>query len=67
MFRHIHHCRPFADLSKFRYAGTILGEGGFFIGRGDASVPSCVLLEVGRQNLRYTYLIWVPGGVSLLW
>ena len=65
MFRHIlpNATTPLLISATFGIAGTVLAESGLaFIGLGDDSVPSWgSLLDVGRQQVQYSWLIWVPG------
>jgi peptide/nickel transport system permease protein len=65
MFRHIlpNALTPLLITATFGVAGAILVESGLaFLGMGDLSVPSWgSLLDQGRQNIDYVWLIWVPG------
>ena len=65
MFRHIlpNALAPLLISATFGVAGAVLAESGLsFIGLGDPTVASWgALLEQGRQNIRYAWLIYVPG------
>lgn len=65
MFRHIlpNVLTPLLISATFQIAGMILAESGLaFIGLGDPKAPSWGgLLDVGRKNIHYIWLIWVPG------
>lgn len=65
MFRHIlpNALTPLLISATFGIAGAVGSESGLaFIGLGDVSVPSWgVLMEQGRQNIRYGWLIYAPG------
>jgi peptide/nickel transport system permease protein len=65
MFRHIlpNVIAPLLISATFAVAGSVGAESGLaFIGLGDPSAPSWgVLLEQGRQNIRYPWLIYTPG------
>jgi peptide/nickel transport system permease protein len=65
MFRHIlpNTLTPLLISATFGIAGTVLTESSLaFIGMGDDSVPSWgSLLDVGRRQVLYSWLIWVPG------
>ncbi len=65
MFRHIlpNAVTPLLISATFGIAGAVGAESGLaFIGMGDATVPSWgILLEQGRQNIRYAWLIYAPG------
>lgn len=65
MFRHImpNAIAPLIISATFAIAGSIGAESGLaFIGLGDPTTPSWgVLMEQGRQNIRYPWLIYTPG------
>jgi peptide/nickel transport system permease protein len=65
MFRHIlpNAIAPLLISATFAIAGSVGAESGLaFIGLGDPTAPSWgVLLEQGRQNIRYPWLIYTPG------
>ncbi len=65
MFRHIlpNTLTPLLISAAFGMAGMVLAESGLaFIGLGDDSVPSWgSLLNVGRQEVSYSWIIWIPG------
>ena len=65
MFRHIlpNALTPLIISATFGIAGAIGSESGLsFVGLGDSSVASWgVLMEQGRENIRYGWLIWAPG------
>ena len=65
MFRHIlpNAIAPLLIASTFAIAGSVGAESGLaFIGLGDPTTPSWgVLLEQGRQNIHYPWLIYTPG------
>lgn len=65
MFRHIlpNAVAPLIISATFGIAGTVLGESGLsFLGFGDPSTPSWgTLLNQGRENINYTWLIYAPG------
>lgn len=65
MFRHIlpNALTPLLISATFGIAGAVGAESGLaFIGLGDVTVPSWgVLMEQGRQNIRYAWLIYAPG------
>jgi len=65
MFRHIlpNTLTPLIISATFGVAGAVGSESGLsFIGLGDPTAPSWgVLMEQGRQNIRYGWLIWSPG------
>ena len=65
MFRHIlpNTLTPLLISAAFGMAGMVLAESGLaFIGLGDDSVPSWgSLLDVGRRQVDYSWLIWIPG------
>jgi peptide/nickel transport system permease protein len=65
MFRHIlpNAVAPLLIASTFAIAGSVGAESGLaFVGLGDPTTPSWgVLLEQGRQNIRYPWLIYTPG------
>lgn len=65
MFRHIlpNTMAPLLISATFAIAGSVGMEGGLsFIGLGDPTTPSWgALMEQGRQNIRYPWLIYVPG------
>lgn len=65
MFRHIlpNVVTPLLISATFGIAGAVGSESGLaFIGLGDMTVPSWgVLMEQGRQNIRYGWLIYAPG------
>ncbi len=65
MFRHIlpNALAPLLISATFGVAGAVLAESGLsFIGLGDPTAASWgALLEQGRQNIRYAWLIYVPG------
>ena len=66
MFRHIlpNALTPLVISATFGIAGAVGAESGLsFLGLGDPTVPSWgSLLEQGRENIRYPWLIYVPGG-----
>jgi peptide/nickel transport system permease protein len=65
MFRHIlpNAIAPLLIASTFAIAGSVGAESGLaFIGLGDPTTPSWgVLLEQGRENIHYPWLIYTPG------
>ncbi|MBN8524935.1 MAG: ABC transporter permease [Planctomycetes bacterium] len=65
MFRHVlPNCMtPLLISATFGVAGSVGLESGLaFIGLGDANVPSWgMLLNQGRENIAFGWLIWVPG------
>jgi peptide/nickel transport system permease protein len=65
MFRHIlpNACTPLVISATFMVAGAVGSEAGLsFLGLGDPTVASWgALLEQGRQNIRYAWLIYAPG------
>lgn len=65
MFRHIlpNALTPLLIAATFGIAGAVTSESGLaFIGLGDPNVTSWgALLEQGRQNIAYWWLIWLPG------
>lgn len=65
MFHHImpNAVAPLIISATFAVAGSIGAESGLaFVGLGDTTVPSWgVLMEQGRQNIRYPWLIYTPG------
>lgn len=65
MFRHIlpNAMAPLLIAATFGIAGSVGAEGGLsFIGLGDPTTASWgVLMEQGRQNIRYPWLIYAPG------
>jgi peptide/nickel transport system permease protein len=65
MFCHIlpNTLAPLLISATFAIAGSVGAEGGLaFLGLGDPTTPSWgVLMEQGRQNIRYPWLIYVPG------
>jgi peptide/nickel transport system permease protein len=65
MFRHIlpNSATPLLINAAFAIAGAILVESTLaFLGLGDPLAPSWgAQLDVGRRNLHYIWLIWVPG------
>ncbi|TVR43786.1 MAG: ABC transporter permease [Planctomycetota bacterium] len=65
MFRHIlpNVLTPLLISAAFGMAGMVLAESSLaFIGMGDDTVPSWgSLLDVGRQQVSYGWLIWIPG------
>jgi peptide/nickel transport system permease protein len=65
MFRHIlpNVITPLLISATFGIAGAVGSESALaFIGLGDVTVPSWgVLMEQGRQNIRYGWLIYAPG------
>lgn len=54
---------PLLISATFGIAGAVLTESGLaFIGMGDSTVPSWgELLNQGRQNIEYAWLIYIPG------
>lgn len=70
MFRHIlpNTLTPLLISATFAFAGMVLVESSLaFIGLGDPNAPSWgALLDVGRRNIGYVWLIWVPGLVIFL-
>jgi len=65
MFRHIlpNTMTPLLISATFAFAGMVLVESSLaFLGLGDPNAPSWgALLDVGRRNIGYGWLIWVPG------
>ncbi len=65
MFRHIlpNALTPLLITATFSIAGAVTSESGLsFVGLGDPTVASWgMLLEQGRQNIQYGWLIWCPG------
>ena len=65
MFRHIlpNAVAPLLISLTFGIAGSVGAESGLaFVGLGDPTTPSWgVLMEQGRQNIRYPWLIYTPG------
>jgi peptide/nickel transport system permease protein len=65
MFRHIlPNCMtPLTISATFGIAGAVMAESGLsFLGLGDPNAASWGgLLEQGRNNIRYGWLIWCPG------
>ena len=65
MFRHIlpNALTPLLITATFGIAGAVTSESGLsFLGLGDPNVASWgSLLEQGRQNITYGWLIWLPG------
>lgn len=65
MFRHIlpNALTPLIIAATFGIAGSVGAESGLsFVGMGDVTVASWgVLLEQGRQNISYPWLIYAPG------
>jgi peptide/nickel transport system permease protein len=65
MFRHIlpNAVAPLLISLTFGIAGSVGAESALsFVGLGDPSAPSWgVLLEQGRENIRYPWLIYTPG------
>ena len=65
MFRHIlpNAVTPLLVTATFGVAGAVLSESSLsFVGLGDPTVASWgMLLEQGRQNIEYSWLIWLPG------
>jgi peptide/nickel transport system permease protein len=65
MFRHIlpNAVGPLLISLTFGIAGSVGMESGLaFIGLGDPTAPSWgVLLDQGRENIRYPWLIYTPG------
>jgi len=65
MFRHImpNAIAPLIISATFGIAGSVGAESGLaFVGLGDPTTPSWgVLMEQGRQNIRYPWLIYTPG------
>jgi peptide/nickel transport system permease protein len=65
MLRHIlpNTFAPLLISLTFGIAGSIGSESGLaFVGLGDPTTPSWgILLEQGRQNIRYPWLIYTPG------
>ncbi len=65
MFRHIlpNALTPLIISATFGIAGAVGIESGLaFVGLGDPTSSSWgILMEAGRQNIRYAWLIYVPG------
>jgi peptide/nickel transport system permease protein len=65
MFKHIlpNTMAPIIITATFSIAGATQGESGLsFLGLGDPTTASWgVLLEQGRENIRYPWLIYAPG------
>jgi peptide/nickel transport system permease protein len=65
MFRHIlpNTMAPIVITATFGVAGAVLGESGLsFLGLGDPTTPSWgLLLDEGRENIDYAWLIYAPG------
>jgi peptide/nickel transport system permease protein len=65
MFGHIlpNTMAPIIITATFGIAGAVLSESGLsFLGLGDPTTASWgVLLEQGRENIRYPWLIYAPG------
>ncbi len=65
MFRHIlpNTMAPLIITGTFSIAGAVLTESGLaFIGLGDPTSPSWgLLLNEGRENINYAWLIYAPG------
>jgi peptide/nickel transport system permease protein len=65
MFRHIlpNALTPLLITATFGVAGAVGSESGLsFLGLGDPTIASWgTLLEQGRQNIDYWWLIWLPG------
>ncbi len=65
MFRHIlpNALTPLLVSATFGIAGAVGSESALsFVGLGDPTVASWgMLMEQGRQNLAYGWLIWLPG------
>jgi peptide/nickel transport system permease protein len=65
MFRHImpNAIAPLTISATFAIAGSVGAESGLaFVGLGDPTTPSWgVLMEQGRQNIQYPWLIYTPG------
>ncbi len=65
MFRHIlpNAMAPIIITATFGIAGAVLGESGLsFLGLGDPTTASWgYLLDEGRENIRYPWLIYAPG------
>jgi peptide/nickel transport system permease protein len=65
MFRHIlpNACAPLLISATFGVAGAVLAESGLsFIGLGDPTLATWgTLLEQGRENIHYPWLIYLPG------
>ena len=65
MFRHIlpNALTPLLITATFGVAGAVGSESGLsFLGLGDPTIASWgTLLEQGRQNIAYWWLIWLPG------
>jgi peptide/nickel transport system permease protein len=65
MFRHIlpNTMAPLIISATFGIAGSVLGESGLsFLGLGDPTTPSWgMLLNQGRDNIHYAWLIYAPG------
>ena len=65
MFRHIlpNTMAPLIITGTFGIAGAVLTESGLaFIGLGDPTSPSWgLLLNEGRENINYAWLIYAPG------
>ncbi len=65
MFRHVlpNVSAPLLIAATFGIAGSVGAESGLaFIGLGDANAPSWGdLMNQGRQNIKYAWLIYIPG------
>ncbi|HYE06408.1 MAG TPA: ABC transporter permease [Planctomycetota bacterium] len=65
MFRHIlpNSLSPLLISATFGVAGSIFTESGLaFLGLGDPNAPSWgLLLNQGRENIAYSWLIYIPG------
>jgi peptide/nickel transport system permease protein len=65
MFRHIlpNTMAPLVISATFGVAGAVLAESGLaFVGLGDPTAPSWgLLLNEGRENINYAWLIYAPG------
>lgn len=65
MFRHIlpNTIAPLIISATFGIAGAVLSESGLaFVGLGDPTSPSWgLLLNEGRENINYAWLIYAPG------
>lgn len=65
MFRHIlpNTMAPLIITATFSIAGAVLTESGLaFVGLGDPTSPSWgLLLNEGRENINYAWLIYAPG------
>jgi peptide/nickel transport system permease protein len=65
MFRHIlpNTVAPLIISATFGVAGAVLSESGLaFVGLGDPTSPSWgLLLNEGRENINYAWLIYAPG------